>query len=206
MRRKKQLLAATLCAFSMVINSVAVLAQDKDKKQEPKSGVEQGATCTLPAPGNRLSFIQSEFSFGGPPVKGAPYSAEAVTETIQTLGDGNRIIQKSSSKIYRDGEGRMRREQAFKAIGPWAVSGEPPIMISIDDPANGVSYSLDSNTKTAHKMTRPFPLDAPVLKERMAKDMRLKGANGAEAGVSGSGVATFGMVTGGSSRTVVNSP
>src|SRR5215813_11847678 len=100
MRRKKQLLTAMLCAFSMMVNSAAVLAQSKDKKQEQKSGAEQEPEATnflLPAPPNRFAFIQSEFSFGGPVVKDKPYTAEAVTETIQTLGDGNRIIQNSSA-------------------------------------------------------------------------------------------------------------
>ena len=41
MRRQKQFLMATLCAFSMVVNSVAVVAQSKDKKQEPKSNTQQ---------------------------------------------------------------------------------------------------------------------------------------------------------------------
>jgi hypothetical protein len=205
MRRKKQLLAATLCAFSMAINSVAVVAQDKDKKQEPKSGVEQGATFTLPGPANQATFIQSEFSFVGAVVKGAPYSAEAVTETIQTLGDGNRIIQSSSSKMYRDSEGRTRREQALKAIGPWAVSGEPPVMISIYDPVTGAHYSLDSNAKIARKMTPPLAFSEVALeKARNLREMRLKAVNGAEVSASGSGVASFGTVTGGPSHTIVN--
>jgi hypothetical protein len=208
MRRKKHMLAVMLCAFSMAINSIAVVAQDKGKKQEPKSGAGQpaeGATFTLPAPPNRLAFIQSDFSFGGPVVKGAPYSAEAVTETIQTLGDGNRIIQSSSSKIYRDGEGRTRREQELKAIGPWAVSGEPPVMISIDDPVTSVHYNLDSNTKTAHKMTLPLALsDVALEKARNVKEMRLKAANGAEVGASGAGVAGFATVTAGPSHTIVS--
>jgi hypothetical protein len=33
MIRKKQFLMATLCAFSLMMNSVAVVAQSKDKKQ-----------------------------------------------------------------------------------------------------------------------------------------------------------------------------
>ena len=74
----------------------------------------------------QVQFIHNEFSFDGKMVKGAPYSADAVTETIQTLGDGNRIVRNSSAKIYRDSAGRTRREQTFKAIGPWAVSGEAP--------------------------------------------------------------------------------
>ena len=41
---------------------------------------------------------------------GAPYSGEAVTETTQMLADGNRIARKSVTRIYRDSEGRTRRE------------------------------------------------------------------------------------------------
>jgi hypothetical protein len=208
MRRQKQFLMAALCAFSMVVNSVAVVAQSKDKKQEPKSDTQQAPEppsdrlLLLPSPtfniavppqdvayaAPQVQFIHNEFSFDGKLVKGAPYSADAVTETIQTLSDGNRIVQSSSAKIYRDSAGRTRREQTFKAIGPWAVSGEAPVMITINDPVAGVTYSLNSNTKTAHKMGMPrlaglseIAKDRVELKEKIAK---LKAANGAEAGVS----------------------
>src|SRR5262249_17913108 len=133
MRRKKQFLMAALCAFSMIINSVAVVAQSKDKKQEPKSGAQQAPEPPIfdflidgPPPGDgfhmafampgqdvgyahaapQIEFISHEFNFDGKVVKDAPYSADAVTETIQTLGDGNRIVRNSSSKIYRDSAGR----------------------------------------------------------------------------------------------------
>jgi hypothetical protein len=199
---------AALCAFSMVVNSVAVVAQSKDKKQEPKSDTQQApeppsdkllllpaATFTMAVPPQdvayaapQVQFIHNEFSFDGGLVKGAPYSAEAVTETVQTLGDGNRIVQSSSAKIYRDSAGRTRREQAFKAIGPWAVSGETPVTISINDPVAGVTYSLNSNMKTAHKMAMPRLADAgrlekvrTELKEKIEKQ---RAANGAETGVS----------------------
>ena len=62
-----------------------------------------------------VMFNQQTFTFvsgqliSGPPVKGAPYSAEAVNETIQTLADGNRIVQHTSAMQYRDAEGRERR-------------------------------------------------------------------------------------------------
>lgn len=45
-------------------------------------------------------------------VKGAPYSAEAVSESLQVLADGNKITRSSTTKMYRDGEGRTRREGA----------------------------------------------------------------------------------------------
>jgi TonB family protein len=102
-----------------------------------------------------FSFISSEFSFDGRVVKGAPYSAEGVTETVQTLADGNRIVRRNTVKIYRDGEGRTRREQTLGAIGPWATD-ESYQMIFINDPVAGVSYTLDPRTKTATKMAAPF--------------------------------------------------
>jgi hypothetical protein len=74
---------------------------------------------------------------------GAPYSAEAINESTQTLADGNRIVQKSTTRVYRDGEGRIRREEV-------ADSGDV-ISISIVDPVAQVSYVLDPKTRTAHR-------------------------------------------------------
>lgn len=103
-----------------------------------------------PPPGADFVFIASE-SFGGKTVKGAPYSAESITESVQTLGDGNRIINKLTSTVYRDSEGRTRREQTLKGLGVLGASEEPLQMIFINDPVTGVTYSLDSRTRTAHK-------------------------------------------------------
>src|SRR5258708_33688603 len=85
-----------------------------------------------------FTFVALEGNFDGKLVKGAPYSAQGVTETIQTLGDGNRIINKSTSAIYRDSEGRTRREHTLQAIGPVATAGEPPPTTPTHDPAAGV--------------------------------------------------------------------
>lgn len=50
-------------------------------------------------------------------VKGMPFSAKAVTESNQTLADGNRIVRKSIASIARDREGRTRREQNLPNAG-----------------------------------------------------------------------------------------
>src|SRR5205809_5699482 len=84
-------------------------------------------------------------------VKGAPYSGQAVTETTQTLGDGNRIVNQNSARVYRDSEGRTRREEAIGAIGPLA-NGQVPQAIFINDPVAGVSYMLEPNSHVARKM------------------------------------------------------
>jgi len=110
-------------------------------------------------------FVNAELGFDGKVVKGAPYSAEAVTESTQTLGDGNRIVNKSSAAIYRDSEGRTRREQTLRQLGPFAVDGDPPQTIAISDPVAGVSYMLEPRSKVARKtspMRFNFKLKAPA--------------------------------------------
>ena len=47
-----------------------------------------------------------------------PYSAEAVTDVVQTLADGNRIVRQNKAQISRDSQGRTRREEGFAMFGP----------------------------------------------------------------------------------------
>jgi hypothetical protein len=119
-----------------------------------KQRMLQGPEGGPPPPDANFVFMASE-SFGGKVVKSAPYSAEAVTETIQTLGDGNRIINRMTSSVFRDSEGRTRREQSFKGLGVLGVGDEPLQTIFINDPVAGVTYSLDARSHIAHKSV-PF--------------------------------------------------
>lgn len=127
------------------------------EKVQIESVVAAGEADVLTAVGgpNTFVFLSADASFERKTVKGAPYSAEATTETVQTLGDGNRIIRKNSTTIYRDGEGRTRREQTLGAIGQWTVAGEPAKTIFINDPVSRVNYVLDPKTQTARKMVIP---------------------------------------------------
>jgi hypothetical protein len=74
----------------------------------------------------------------GPAVKGAPYSGAEITESTQMLGDGNRIHNESQTTVYRDSEGRVRRET--------------PNEITIWDPVANTSYLLDPKAQTARRM------------------------------------------------------
>ena len=76
--------------------------------------------------------------------KNAPYSAEAVTESVQLLADGNRIVTKNTTHIFRDSEGRTRREQ-LNAAGTDVVS------VNITDPSSGTTYVLDPASRTAYR-------------------------------------------------------
>jgi TonB family protein len=106
------------------------------------------------APGEFSGFtlMSSDMHFDSKIVKGAPYSADAVTESVQLLADGNRITRTSKAAIYRDGEGRTRRDQTLNHIGPWATADEPPQTIFINDPVAGVRYVLNPRNRTAQKM------------------------------------------------------
>jgi hypothetical protein len=71
-------------------------------------------------------------------VQGAPYSGEEVTTQDHVLGDGTHIHNESHTKVYRDAEGRTRRESED--------------MINIYDPVAGVAYVLNPKTMTARQM------------------------------------------------------
>jgi hypothetical protein len=140
-------------------SAFGVCAQEsKQRKAEVEVFVQQngpidvGPRIEPRGDGDNFVFVATEMSFGGRVVKGAPYSAEAVTESVQTLADGNRIVHKTTAQVYRDSEGRTRRDQAAAAIGPFAAAGDTPQSIFISDPAAHVNYVLDPRSKIAHKL------------------------------------------------------
>ena len=87
-------------------------------------------------------------------VKGAPYSAVAVTEFVQKFADGNQILRRNEAAYYRDSEGRTRVEQKLNTIGKWSAAGDAPRIIMIGDPVSGEYYDLDPRTRTAVKNVR----------------------------------------------------
>jgi len=171
MKSYKQWMTVTML-LALVATGAAVSAQDKQTEKAAKAkaegdvlprvgGVEllQKGLGADAAPriwfgdeGTKF-FIASEMMSSDHAVKGAPYSAQAVTETIQTLADGNRIVRKTSSAVCRDGEGRTRNDQAIGDVAPYATAmGEPSQVILINDPVSSVNYMLDPRSKTARKM------------------------------------------------------
>ncbi|MCA2967956.1 MAG: hypothetical protein INH43_05520 [Acidobacteriaceae bacterium] len=93
-------------------------------------------------PGGPMALsMGSEVSIEMTVVKGAPFSGEFVTESMQQLADGNRITSKRSEVYARDAEGRTRRE-----MGP---------VTFIHDPVAKVDLILENQKKTARKITMP---------------------------------------------------
>lgn len=121
----------------------------------------------LAAEAATVRVFGGQFSFDEKTVKGAPYSAEAVTETTQTLADGNHISRTESAIVARDSEGRTRREQVISKIGPWATadSGQQKIVF-INDPVAQVNYVLEPD-HTARKMLAPPAPDNMVFMKKV---------------------------------------
>ena len=84
-------------------------------------------------------------------VKGAPFSAQTVTESTEALANGNRIVQRSDGAVYRDRDGRTRHEHRATGAGRLMRGGQT---ITIDDVVAGVHYVLDPEAKTAQRMPR----------------------------------------------------
>jgi len=84
-----------------------------------------------------------EHPFGDKLVKGAPFSAQVILESSQTLSSGVHLSHKSTGTIYRDGEGRTRQELPR--------DGAPEIVL-INDNIAGVRYSLHMFQHTVSKV------------------------------------------------------
>jgi len=159
MKRVLAILAATTFPVLTAVTVVSFAQQPQpatpDTVMVKQRVIQTQEGGVPPPPPGDFVFVTTEMNFGGKVVKNAPYSAQAVTETTQTLGDGNRIVNKTTSAQYRDSEGRTRREQSIKMLGPLGDGGDPLQTIFINDPVAGVNYSLDSRTHVARKSV-PF--------------------------------------------------
>jgi hypothetical protein len=94
-------------------------------------------------------FVGAEAGRPGALVKNAPFSAVVTTETSALLQDGNHIHQTSTLHIYRDSEGRTRREESLNHVGGMANNTNLPTVVFINDPVAGVNYALNPSSKTA---------------------------------------------------------
>jgi hypothetical protein len=104
-----------------------------------------------------LSFVTPDANFERAVVKDAAFSAESVTEHVQTLADGNRFTRKSIAHIYRDAAGRTRREHEMTRRGAIAANGEVPRLLVINDPIGRVNYVIETQAGTARKTQLPPP-------------------------------------------------
>lgn len=67
----------------------------------------------------------------------APYAGETTNESVQVLPDGNRIVHRTVTRVYRDNAGRTRRE---------TLDADGHVLVAINDPTTGVSLVVDPRT------------------------------------------------------------
>ena len=85
--------------------------------------------------------------WAGPPVvTDAPYFADIISTYDRTTPSGESLHREMRSKIYRDTQGRTRRET--EQITP--STGQKRVSVLINDPISNTVTSLDPQTRTAH--------------------------------------------------------
>jgi hypothetical protein len=125
---------------------------------------DQGAP---PPFGERMELLGFAGMHPGKVVTGAPFSAVAVTETTQTLADGNHIVRKTQANLFRDSQGRVRREGTLPGVGPLAAAGQPKSFVVIHDPVAKTNFVLHPDTKMAENIGRPFGKIRGAMREGM---------------------------------------
>jgi len=117
---------------------------------------------------NSVAYMFTDRSGRGRVVKGAPYSADIVTETKQSLADGNVITHHNVNKVWRDGEGRTRQE---------TYHDDKLRSVYISDPVASMSYTLIPSSKVAISIPRiempKIHIDIPRVRIEMDKDGKM---------------------------------
>jgi hypothetical protein len=152
----RRLTMSLILGGTLAISGGFARAQQQDAPPPPPPGGMRhggpGGDMMLPPMGDRVELMGFEGMRGGKLVTGAPFSGVAVTESTQTLADGNHITHKTQSNVFRDSQGRVRKEVTLSGFGPMAASGEPKSFVVISDPVAKANFVLHPDTKVAEKM------------------------------------------------------
>lgn len=168
------------CGLAILsITAIVVTAAAADAQQAAsRGGGGGGRGAILVSPGEGFKITESA-PIEVTAVKNAPFSAQAVTEFTQTLGDGNRIERRYESSVARDSRGRTRREEEIALIGPLAAANATPRLVTILDPDSGASYTLDDERRVAYRNIRA---GGKKLIELEKLETKLNAAGGGEQG------------------------
>ncbi|MGB9123372.1 MAG: hypothetical protein WCE73_22340, partial [Candidatus Angelobacter sp.] len=138
-------------------------------------------------PEGKIEFFSAEMAGAGEVVTAAPYTATATTESTQVLADGNKIVNKTSSFVARDSQGRTRRETDLHRIGTMQV--DSPKTVFINDPTTHTQYIFTPGGE-ATKVVRsqgtwkegPQIIDLRGQRERRLKEKVIVNVQGAHEG------------------------
>ncbi|HSK43912.1 MAG TPA: hypothetical protein VLA83_08505 [Candidatus Binatia bacterium] len=139
-------------------------------------------------PEGKIEFFSAEMAGAGEVVTAAPYTATATTESTQVLADGNKIVNKTSSFVARDSQGRTRRETDLHRIGTMQV--DSPKTVFINDPTTHTQYIFTPGGGEATKVVRsegnwkesPQIIDLRGTREQRTKQKIIVNVQGAHEG------------------------
>ena len=135
--KKIVLFALMACAVSVIASAQENLTYTFEKKISADQ-----------SPQIKVAGSQIQMAFEMKSVPNAPYQGEAVTESVMTLADGNRIVKKTATRVYRDSLGRTRKE---------TVGADGQVTsVFITDPVGKTNYSLDPASQTASRLAVYF--------------------------------------------------
>jgi hypothetical protein len=155
----------TMLTGALIFTVGLATAQTQERIVIQQLGAGPGIHMPAEFEGHTFDYVTSKMAFDGAVVKGAPYAADAVTETTQTLADGNHIRRTTKATLYRDGEGRTRHEQTLGEVGPLTAAGEPLQTIVLNDPVAGTTFMMNSREKIAHKAPAGGEMSAKIMAE-----------------------------------------
>jgi hypothetical protein len=101
---------------------------------------------------HRMELLGFGGFHGGKVVTGAPFTAVGVTQSSRALADGTKISTTNKITLYRDSQGRFRKEGSVVLLGGLAET-QANSFIVISDPVASKVYFLNPDKKIAHPMT-----------------------------------------------------
>jgi len=186
---------AILLASALLLAGTAVAQETAPKEKVRTFTFTQGEPITMMAPfgmmqyermpEGKIEFFSAEMAGAGEVVTAAPYTATATTESTQVLADGNRIVNKTSSLVARDSQGRTRRETDLHRIGTMQV--DSPKTVFINDPTTHTQYIFTPGGGEATKVIRsegnwkesPQIIDLRATRERRINEKVIVNVGGA---------------------------
>ncbi len=101
-----------------------------------------------------LGFDAEGLEFERKLVKNAPFSATLTIETLESKADGSVLTRTATSRIYRDEEGRTRRDRMpDSSASAVPNTDQQPQSTTINDPVAGFTYTLDHRAQLARRST-----------------------------------------------------
>jgi hypothetical protein len=136
-------IVAVSCGF-------AAAQQERKKPDVVYTPVQPAQAGQVDKPAKVMAELAAARSAQGG-VRNAPFSADEINESVQTLADGNRIVRNTTGKIYRNSAGRVRRDAPGGTGGMLGSTYSVAPAVTILDSAAGFRYQLDNNLKIAQQ-------------------------------------------------------